>query len=1773
MFKNKCQYWVDDPVQCSYWDNDAGLCGYSDESTTFPTKFPKCNRIGTDDSCSHYTGEGTAFRCILPDPSRHVGQRWIEGGGKWEIDQINEYNNGECDGEGTATTCSGYSPYHMAFSTVKPDSFPFTETEGFATVPSDVVFRLPLYYDVAYLRAQLSRCYWWKDDPAVFTIDEQTGAVGEIPHKCTNMSDEKIREYWDNHSYDKELGMWKAPCNGCKPECPGYTGVCWEYCVDSKMRQGDKVLAEQILELRYYLFRENWDPDKYKSSFARPEIHAWAGKTYQNLDITNTYSVNWLIDTWHVYFSDFSYFNLSRDKTVLTAGTQANDYAGEYPDLVRSINSPPLKPIIRNKFDVINDVNIFEVNDLNHDEVLIFGDTFGYNTQTYAINLSDPDLAFLPKSELLAYPSMFDMKMAWKNIPDRFDDFYSKFSSQLELMLEYIPDKIPTSEIPKDTGMFYIGAHTFFGNNDVIVVSKINGEWEYDHIYFMKTFVGGVISQRLFSIEGEGTTDYLPSYQDDFMANTNKNGLITFDFNPLVSSKIGDVPQLAYVYNDAVKERLQVNPMAVVDGTTFVINYKLYKITFSSDLEMSVSDGGLRVLGVAGYILVILDDPSFILSNAVKDWEIDGDMYLYYEDGHRVEMVVHEKSTSRLETNQFIIRPKQPEKFKSVCTDTYLNIPNIYVYEKHSFGEVPDTELPYEEVQDDFIGEDDIVINHGVDSIVKTGNGFTLAGFNQDTLMISAVIRGATGRIKSHVKTKLITWVRQPYCRDVEIYYQWSAFYEKYTLLPQYNCYLDNGEQLGREYHLDENGVPKSIERRYVPPCGDHDLSVFSGNGAMWYPYGDCSDYERYNIVGNLSEWSIALMEIFRDDFPVRHGQFDMRMLGPADHFGETCDIHATIKNCVCDWSFCNSDKIGSNRFVGYANYRGGMGGIAKERALRSGGSLPRFGNTYRDFLRSYRAVDNIDYYYFNEFTGMFTRKYKWVPPNEYYTTVDPLVKTSSYKYKTYSSSDYYNDGSFFINPFGLYRASSTIEGVNIQETLYVDEDEVPYRYTFDEVFNTHSTTAGISYPFPRKPYFRMISGVPTAIISWYTYKDFPGGDISKSIQWAWQEVWKTIERTEIDGAIFLDPENLSDMRSLTYNNDGVGRHSFLSVAHPDYKYDFTLREHRLVTNESNHELLIIPSNYNQDSPTLFLITLDGGPFRIFDLDGNWVDNVPDDVEFEYEDYNTYKEQCKNIYDWCVGGDWVEEDLLFDSDTVLKDTQLEYNTDAEDDDRVIYTYDDEGYEVKTYYHRGLSVVLNPHEFSHLPFVSTVISPDVYELKLSEVPTESSNDYTDSESVDFYVPAANYLDLKYDCTLIDGGVVEIVFNFSGDGEDYKKRVLSRVKCVFTTGYQEDLNADNPWIGELYHEPAVEILVSNDGISFNQIYSDDAMSLSNTRSGALMDTEYLHKISFDAEFVKNPVNFVKLRFRIVPTYIEKSRANVVDKYDVCRNWVHLKYIYLYELEFVPGTETIKTHERKYNISYGSHGDVAPHGNAFTGSLLYYMPSDRSTVYQMDTSHGMMGMANSAGSMTSMNKLRGRIMKECHSDKERLIGTDIYKYENEQQKIHDDIAIDAGEPSFVLSSVTPPGLEDILNKLNMSFPSWTCSFSNSYVRPLSPIAPREMYSPYGHKFKPDLKNVYREYACGRFGTVYGRWVRDVFEYMFVNYYDDLDGTASGGGTIDAITAYVNHSVGTILVNDFLFMAPPIKRAPIAGAGGYESTQDGDVVMIFPYEVVNLY
>lgn len=1824
-FPHVCQYWIEDePVQCSNWDEESQKCTYVPEPDvkSLPPYYPLCNRIGTETDCKNYDGTGSKARCILPDPSRHTLNR--KTGEKWLKDDITKYEDGKCNEEGTEIKCSGYAPYHAAFGKLQPSGDEeLTEAVGI----DELGYRLPLIYEVYNVRARLSRCYWWKGESSVFDISQETGEIGgdsgeKWESKCI-CEDELTIKYQD-FRWEEALGRDCAPCNGAKPECPCYTGVCWEYCLDEHMREGDKIMAEQILELRYYLKKDTWRPSVYRESFADPAILAWEGKIFTQIDEDG--HIRTMIPAIEVYMDDFDEFNIERKSITLSAGTGSNIVPGTYPTLVREIKDLPLSPIIRSVFDRLPDgppppppppqkckhfrkpsscgytnqpsdeedfrpseaesccnagmcphCDRFEVDELDmpeeipmyvfeaakyqHKHILIVGEIFYYNSRAYGINLDDPDLEGILPPELKEYPNMYEMRASLSE--ESFAKIYTNLECVLEWLITFQPDKVCRSGASSGETSFYILMSTLFTDNEIAVFDKGSGSWEYDKINVKKFLCNGVIGQTSFSVEGSGgLISYLAGYENDFASYANKNGSVGFDFFPFISSEGGNAA-LSYIYNDAVRKKLPVNPALPPEFDTYDMGYELFKVKFCENIEIKLKPDGkdeFKIIGNAGLVLVIIADDGRRLSNVVKPWEIKNDkivLTIRRDDltvEVEMEIIEREEYIDKLEINQILIRPKDITKWTYPCNDATLFIDSIYYYEKRSFGETPEGE--FEKIRDLFLTKDDII---NYDTTLSLGEndegGYNLAGFGYNHIMISVVFKGIMGRIRGQTKTKIVTWVRQPYCRDVEIYYTWYREYQKCTLLPEFDCFGSPGMRCESEHG-------SSV---YVPLCGDHDLSPMTEKGPMWYPYEECDGSARYNITGNLTEWDINVMEPFLEG---EHGYWDMRMFGPVDQDAYTCDTHSSLWACGCDWSFCNTYAVTGSFFQGWGRYRGGITGDEKFQCVALEGTLPKFGNVFRDFLRSFRSVDNIDYYYF---TGRgYQRRRKWVPVPELYSISDLTAGPSGYPFLLYSSNDYYDDGGSFVYPLGLMLAKDAIEGIDIKESIELDGGTgSPKRYKFDEIFKVDYSLAGLNYPYRKDIAMRMSGGILKPIICWYVYKDYQGeGGPSESIQWAWREIWEELKRFSFESedmkcgaqgdVVMIDlfcmvwegggqlPQNCIEIGAYKFEcrtecrwecmGDIKGRHVFLEMDHPDYRYDAILGEHRLVCDEGTHEIWFYPPSLEEEggvADTFLWFSIDEGSKRAFDPQTNEWD-PPGAEKFDPEAYK--------LYTTCTKDPWVTNVTLFAEGYDDPSESV-----AEDDGRVIITYDDVGEEVKTYYQRGLEARVLTDNLNELPGLEE--HPAGWEVLFHHKPDciEDSDRMWDNVELYEWYEAIPCLEIEYCSGVIgDGEFVEILYTLPGpkvaeEGEGTtgpeKLGFPSRVVFDFLWGVGESDPGEEQAIPKLYHKPAIKIYATGyDTPLYELMFTVDEMVMSSKEDGfGVVRCTYSWSVPWELRMQKPPQK-VKFKFRISPTAGEIAKTSgLAGYYDSYKHVIGIKCVYIYIAGIGEASEEIETYERLYNISSGQHGDFPPHGRDTTGSILNPLPVDKSTVYQNDSPGGVIGMPISAGKCDTMNKCRGRILYECHEDKEALPGGNLHGWEEEQKKVYDAIALD-GETSFTFSSVCPPAFEKQLNDIGIIFPSWTCPFTNTLVLPLAPVIPRDTFSAPGHYFDWDFSNLERK-LCGR---LFARVYRDVFMYVYRR--------ASTGeimwDSMDAIAAYYM-GVGALMTNPANYTATDADRA----------------------------
>jgi hypothetical protein len=1775
---NKCQYWsIHEPLQCVYWDDSYKICTYAEtkiqeaadagETTelgdlTLPSKAPYCNLIGTHLSCSMYESPSPGSkkpRCILPDPERHVcnretGKKWVYSKGnhvdeetgkdsvldlsgyevlEFSFDAINGYNDGNCDGSGTDTTCSGYSPYHMGFGRlVASDDTDFTTPPGVFSPISDFELKLPFNFVIYNIRAVLSKCRWWQDSYSPFIVNDEGVVELSSVWTCYNPNDTSIHS-----DFSDEFG---APCNGCKPECDYYSGICWEYCVDEYMRDGDPILAEQVHEIRYYFRENNWKKEQIERYFAdEGNIYSWHGNytesstkseegeesedskhRYLKGDISLVYGEDGFVKEYEIpsyktYMENFDVFNVESEHLILSEGTKVDDKLNNFPTLVRQLEILSLDPIIKNRFDANRVLTysddegnmsffdgdlIFESNLLGHANMMVYGKVF-YEEPVFAINISDKEIYSVMPKLIYNYDCMLDIRidLGEKN----FSKFYSLFSNIIELLKKIKPEKVVSDILPKTNSSFITEVPILYSNdtysglneNIIMVFQESPDGIVFSKLKFYREFVGGLLIQNEFKIEGEldKKTNQPKDYTKDFMAQVNKNGLISFKFSPFMSYNFN--PKVSYFYNDLYIPKEYSPTQTQPDTPTLYVGSKLYKITKEIYI-ITLADGPDEVelyqLGSDGYMLINLLD--IRINNVVKPWEVES-IESVGEESFEFEIVYH-GSEGKLAPNQAIIRPKDPSNFKSICHGGgSVVLKNLSYYEKRSYDEVPeigdwDTN---EVIENENYNYSYVDVGELENTYEDSTHHFIIRNF-KFTMVPSVVIQGRSGRNFTQYRTKPIGWCKQPYCQDVEIKYKWKANYI------QWENHSDRGMCNCCGGYYQRNAGPRVFYQE--PPCGDHDIFSVTKKGPMWWPYTMCESYETYNLVNNLDNYSVDAIGLFKEvnqDGEKLHGDHDMRMLGPETkvaYHGDGCNF---LIKCTCDWRTYNAYKSGENVFVGWSRIRGFVSDTELTMMEKEGEVLPKFGNFNRPNMLSYRTIDSWQYTYSNDGVGWFV-DWMVMPAYASFTKIDFTLNNDDIMWN-YGAGQY---GTPVVNPLGLYLCSD-MDGHSGNEVIDLNN-----RLRFEQVFNCRLCVDGIRYPSTTGDYVK--TRKQGKIYPWYEFKKYPvvflgdgfdpndpssysiedngeGGYDDRLIQWAWQEVWKPLERsygTSIYDSIKSINEKLEDpfynVKGPFFKEDGnnVGMLGIINIEHPDYKYDFKNEEHRLVVFEGQHEIKFHAPE--KDSETgeydgYIAISIDSGPKRGINWEGQWLSDSDPDVD---EKYNV------SLYDNCIGDGslplynanygvismWSDRVTLFAEDW----------SEEPSDDRMIKYYhinNDEEYEVREYFNRGLNVTLNSSKMvgGTLPTEKTITDP---EISLGD------------------------LDTIYVCGVTEYEYLGYIFL-----EDGKKSITS-VEISFSFG-AKFIDEDEKHM-EVYHIPQISIFRSPDGIEQGDLlyetnelefYKQEDDTIDFNTKKVVLDWEN------SLDYIGDGDNGVVIRFRVTPTNeeLEALSENEKASYDKNINFIEPTVVDVFEEVLVNASEFIYTWERRY---YVSHAKVEnpPQGKEEDSNVFGPRNNHKSTVWQRDTNEGIHGAEGSENPMKMHSKTYSRFVYEITEDKTPVVGS-VPQMERKQKELYDK-AISEDVYDSMMNHIVPPGMSELLSNAMIYYkPFDNLYLHNSLLNELAEINHFDTMNGEGYLYLPGEPNNDKCTRSYCEGTAPPAWL-----YNFVAQDPNADTRYSGRG-----------------------------------------------------------
>ncbi len=1697
--KNQCQYWVKE-VQCVHWNLDSSVCSFEstdeyEEFKVLPDLYKTCNFLGTATNCSHFDpGENSKeYRCILPDPSRHVGNYKTsskyaiyvsdpEGGDPvLDTSAITGYTDNGLSCEvtgpdgGTNKTCSGYSPYHIGFGKILPTKTTTKEEPKF-------LFRLPLNYALLNLRSTISTCYWWQGPVHIFKIEKLTEE--ETPNKSLNsvVTGSTLFKYpkvstpagcsrldtddYVTHAYDNYA------CNGSNSNCDHYTGVCWKNAINDKIESGDKVLAEQILELRYYIKEHEWTYELYNVfGFKNLKINTFVGiEDYRIGDSVdyNIIKVGLLFDQGKLAFSKVRDILTEGTEVITDDGTigRSEATALNFPTLVQDIGMFIMSPLIINNFfqDDANN-NIYETNKSTSCNILIIGNQHTYVYDTICINLSklkdEPDFyRFIERFE--------DINLLYANyinVPAGEAD--SVFSSKFHLIQEeldkeitrirlYDSESVSNNTLSNESKGFIFNVDTVYGKNNIVVLSKykFNDEfiWSYSNIVVCTTFVSGFLHQNEYNItEGSSSTganfvDRLYDYRRSLFRYDRKvrYSFISFTDKTLVYSTTNGNTYNDFKANDLIEA-----------GVVYTGNkLQRYRNTFDY-----VEPEFLYPIGPSGYVLVEFEDEYNFITEIYGDIKIKDDvinsLYLEFinDSVPNVQcrmLVVKQGLADGLQSNQFIIKPVDMEDYKTICDyKVKLYVGEVLIPVRSNPDNPPPSIVGGWLLEDDPSESSMSLVSSG--TVTENGTSYIIEDFNCSLIMAVGVI-GISGRQISLIKIKLAIWIKLPMCPDVEMQYKWTASYQNYQNFPQCTCC---GPYTRKK-------ISGNSSRAFSAACGDHEVSPTSGIGKMWFPYVQCENFSYYLKVSNQIYGGLTtVVELYKEkDGDDRvNGSWNLRMEGPQENDYYTGFYCCSICPCSCQVTTFNVNRVGESHFSGMCRYRGEVGLGTLKYWLETGGGLPRFGNTLRPQFISYRSTDYVQYIYYNYETEKYETLWKWMPSNMSFSDVDYL-NTNDQVYSEFCNTDVLP-----INALGTILMTN-LEGKGVVETIQEN------RYRFDEVFEVYLEDALMAYPKA------LNSNNNNPVLQ---YKSIG----SRPIQWAWRDIPIKIKRSYTP-----EGEDLLDVLL-----------GFLDIYLTPYEFDMHNMEHRLTCSEGVHYVYFTAPLLDESTgeyefgiyPTL---QLDGGLVRCF----SW-NKVLDPIDCQEEDEVGYATLTKSP--WMPQG-------LFDNNYV--DTV----EDAEGEGTVLEKTTSFG-SLKRYYNRGVSF-----NFSD-------------ELTSRFIPVVFTNIADFSCSPPFV-----------DNILMVGQELELDFTFLGI-----KKAVSKGSIVFKYGIEPQNNENGLLLKYFIHcVPAFRVVINGDTV----FHSDSKVpTFFGIREKIIdfdyfIDIDYLSNRSNDFKIILElAVPLDSEGKEILPDVPYVTQDNDGRKYDISYGFyssigagsleddsaetIGPEIVTLFDTIIVSTAERIFVTERKYKISFFAGNYIPPHGINVGERVLAGREASREycTTWQRDKNGSVVNLPNSEGVHEYIHKTRSRFVFEAFSDVE-YIHKDLQAMESVQEDLY-NTPMKKDTASFSYTSTMYPGMESIFEEHNLKTINRTGSgsFSNNILYKLGTLIHYPKMQGKGFQLLPS--NPWHE-SCRHVGGRDGCNGDDTFYYSRVNMGDGTSFTSS----YDALNIFYE---GTLLMSQRISIA----------------------------------
>jgi len=1259
--------------------------------------------------------------------------------------------------------CRHYRPQQMGFGAIQPRPYPGSTTPGkpfdpavnrLPTTleelhdgsPSDplvrATIRLPHAFQIYNSRAMYQKCaYWDADLPSFFEIDKYGGdPINDIINLdedifciCTEgeLCDpyRNVAEVWPPGVPYVLSSVWAGYggiiCNGAKPECPCYTGK-WIYCNDNNMRDGMRVTADQVYELRFWA--SNWSsqdeydnyyltkPGRTENSYAdesTSDIYTFT--EWEKFDGTNPNQSTMRGKKHHMcmpaplnmrWFDPSIYITkelVTYPKIGTNTGTNVQNSGVSFPTLVRELEDP--KDFVPDIFIVYPymttdpwDTVVCDDSDKPdycfHDSN-VMSDTY----ITFAGHTTSSKMVYVLNSELC-------QSLKGSKAKEYFDSYtratqilgtvWADYNESVEKLLENcIEENVGIDKVvSNESGVFILDNVELKPNSEnrfYVICRYFEDDFPYytfRKIRVIDRYWGALITQTsAIHSRGDGVVwvDSFPSYflpGVDIVGNVSSTlGIVSTVFSTyalyVYSLTAGNKAYYSYCINEYEEEDSDVVHWCQI-GPTGYIWAELDNIQISYLWSLTIVDA---------YMELRSGDNTSVNLCGSTDNKVQLTL-VFPESGVSAE----EASMQRLSIppDAIILKSENPMAFfnrdwKLVVSYKYKRLETF----TNEFTIWP-TNMTGDNPSNNFV-ESPYTIEHEEDSStfsINNAGGIASKG----TVKVMAYIVDEAGRVQTAAATKMLMQGCELLCRSVDIRYKYSADAIKYDLEPSRGFFTWRGPPT-----VNQSSGDGAIHT-YKNKCGDHDCNdPYNCIGPVWFPFNDCTSYDWYNVVNAAAQCTMPISE--GNEAVAQMGEGAWRYCLPEE-YRATTSMGGSQWAAACATSFYFHYSKASRESVRFTGSGRKRAKIDENEYQFKKWTLPPFGNSGREMVERYLIRDYISFIDLSSPHPVTKKEYM------------PMV---------FDMEDLISDVNCFVNVDIFSPLNEPFMGfsmINNYLSETINESMSSERYRFDDIIDPVRHNSCM-YPYPLEIFG---GGFST---SRYSFKN-------ENHIWAWQEYWKNIERN-IDST-------LEQFR-------------FLDLLRPLYYFDAKKIEHRFITSEGEHTITFKPPEFEEDEDgnvnmsTYPCIQLDNGEPRFFELvytsyseeNVTWMDESSggfvggsggDGEGGEGSDQGGIYEEANNgpTENGFTGGNdpqWCHDfNTLFDSTAIY----------GVSEERSFYMgQGDFGGEIYVYYNRGLITNIPRNRLGYLPMDVT------YNIEASIVTISEDNStiiaYWNMEDVD------------------------------------------------------------------------------------------------------------------------------------------------------------------------------------------------------------------------------------------------------------------------------------------------------------------------------------------------------------------------------------------------------------------------------------------------------